>query len=256
MRAFLYSFASSMLFALVATSALPAHGLAEDSPPSQKSDVKSSEDSADQPKDDFNTVRQRLAKPISVTWKGTPFKEAFMEVVVHAKVDMVVDRIPHEVFDAQVHLLLNKCPADVVLRQMLFQIDPELDFAIRDGFVLIARRDRLDAIYEARVYPGSVLPSFLTSGVPVDSYTNDQPTEKLRQLLSVVEPLSWEQNGGMGRMALTNSSLVVWQSPRVHEQIADLFEELQKADRESYPAARQAAVPTIAPIPAPATSAP
>src|SRR5690606_25216380 len=100
-------------------------------------------------------------------------------------------------------------------------------------------------IYETRVYRHDQLPRVSTAGMPAgygggagypgEPPVNEMRAHKFREILSMIEPDSWQQDIGLGRLAMINGHLIVWQTPRVHEQIANLLEELREAGDPDRP---------------------
>jgi|GEM_PF-4487948 len=218
--------------------------------------AKESDKSSDEkPADDFDSIRGKLAQTVHVSYRGIPLHEVLQDIAFRSSLSIVTDRVEGKSGTASVNLVVN-APVKVVMRQVLNQSDEQLGYAIRDGFLLIATRERLDAIHEARVYRYGLQPSLgaLPPAYPEGPYSPSPRAEELRQLLSVVEPQSWELGGGKGRVSYINGNLVVWQTPRVHEQIADLFEQLRRADEKDTREFEQAAGPTISPPVLPPTA--
>ena len=209
--------------------ALSVHSGVADEPAHTKGEPRCTTLAVCEAEDGFTAIRKKLNKPISVAFTGKPLNDVLGELSDELGVDVVFDRIERGSFTGPVHLTLTRCPGKVVLRQALHQLDENLDYAVRDGFVLIAKRERLDVIYEARVYRHGVLPS-VSQVLPPAAHATNGPAHEFRSLVSVIEPHSWEQGGGSARMAYINGNLIVWQTPRVHEQIGDLFERIRTAD--------------------------
>ncbi len=202
--------------------------------------------------DDYDQIRVKLARTMTARYDGVPFHVALVQFAKQTRLDIVLDRLEPKHHNIAINLVLDRAPAKAVLTQLLNQNDEELSYAIRDGFVLIATRERLDKIQEARVYRASKLPS-VTAGMPVASieHADAARTDRFRELLSTIEPQSWEPSGGPGRFAYAGGNLVVWQTPRVHQQLADLFDQLSTAEAERRSELEQRTPTALVPVVAP-----
>ena len=202
--------------------------------------------------DDYDQIRGKLARTMTVRYDGVPFHVALVQFAKETRLDIVLDRLEPKHHNITINLVLDRAPAKAVLAQLLNQNDEELSYAIRDGFVLIATRERLDKIQEARVYRSTELPS-VTAGLPLASieHADAARTDRFRELLSTIEPHSWDASGGQGRVAFVGGNLVVWQTPRVHQQLADLFAELCTAEADRYRELEQRSPTVLAPMVAP-----
>jgi hypothetical protein len=207
--------------------------------------------------DGYQYVRQQLDTFVDLDYDGKPFVVLVSELAKLLRVDIVVDGIDGKCSGIPIHLHLDHCRAKVALKQALQQVDGDLAFVVRDGYLLLSTREKIDALHEVRVYPESRLPRISTHGLPAGGYPGPSSAEQVRhdefrQLFTVVEPLSWETNGGQGRLAHVNGNVIVWQSPRVHDQIADLLDQLQAADTADLPVAKK--LPTVTAPPSLPTS--
>jgi len=134
--------------------------------------------------------------------------------------------------------------------------DMEVGYVVKDGVIIIATRGNLPKNFETRVYDISsmVLPGFYRGYGGFGGYTRSggrgagpggygggaavaepaagltySKAEDIRKLITeTVEPDSWVEYGGFGRVEVVNGgrSLVISQGAKAHERIADRLNEM------------------------------
>jgi hypothetical protein len=110
-----------------------------------------------------------------------------------------------------------------------------LRFEYQDGIVAITCRDRQKAGLTNRVYPVADLmrPGIRSLQQDPEAQGIDQPVpaQALIDLITcTLDPAGWSEFGGQGRITYEEPtlSLVVIQTPRIHQEIADLLEQLRQ----------------------------
>jgi hypothetical protein len=261
------------VLALASTFAALSHGIALGQDAARSGSTEAvSRGAANELSDDFYTIRGKLAQRVPLVFEETPLDEALASTGEALGVEIMIHRRSLEeglALQASVPISfeLRQARAAVALREMLNSIAPELDYAIRDGYLLVSTKEHLLSLQETRVYRHGQLPRTGSAGTPIQNpyaagVAESSPSERYRQIVTSVEPLSWQENGGTGRVAYINGNLVIWQSPRIHEMIADLLDDLRAADAEDtrqwegerrklMPAADPAAPPVRQGLPVP-----
>lgn len=151
-------------------------------------------------------------------------------------------------------------PLSKGLRDLLDSISgiTKIDFAVEDGVITIATTGSLPTRLVAHVYsiadiitiPADFetqlnltgLTGMGTAGAQISTVVGqgEQDTPQNRQLYAnsiitmiqeAIEPMSWLINGGLGTIALApdNKGLIISQTPRIHEQIQGLMEDLRES---------------------------
>ena len=188
-----------------------------------------------------STSRQRKAveqigaaldKDFETAWlQGSHPMEQFAQILrEQLGVPVVVDRRALEdiglALDTEIEVdLPEKALAGrSVLRLVLGQHD--LDYVITDEVLLITTPEEAENRLETLVYPTRELRI---------------PAEELSQIITqFVAPESWDQVGGPGTVRVLpeeNNGLVVSQTQRVHDRIADLLEQLRRNAGAAAPTA-------------------
>ncbi|MBU0639203.1 MAG: hypothetical protein KKB50_10095 [Planctomycetes bacterium] len=123
--------------------------------------------------------------------------------------------------------------------------DVDLAFDVQDGVLLITTREMLERHYTTRVYNVRDLIESATiwqkqyAEVAEQQHEDDVAPEPagnaleeaeerfLEMLWNLVEPETWEENGGRARAAVFSGVLVVYQSDRTHELVMRLLHDLR-----------------------------
>lgn len=104
--------------------------------------------------------------------------------------------------------------------QMILR-DLNLAYVIRNEVLLITSKTEADALMETRTYP-------------VQELLTHWPAGRLRgenlveMVTTVVQPTTWDENGGPGAIQLLPGTLVVAQTQAVHEDVAELLALLRR----------------------------
>jgi len=102
----------------------------------------------------------------------------------------------------------------------------ELDYIVEDGVIIIATIESLPSKLETRVYDISFLvdTTLDPNTGKVVSYSEDDANDILRCIIDTVEPNSWYQVGGEGRITIYKGyKLFVFQTRKIHQKIGELL---------------------------------
>jgi|GEM_PF-4106986 hypothetical protein len=167
-------------------------------------------------------ITEALRKTVDCEFVDTPLKDAM---------DFVAEQLGYPVFideqslaevglgvDETVNLSVKNFQLEHLLTQMLSQLG--ITHMVIDGNVKITTLERVESNLQTCVYPvGDLFPSSSASHDAV-----------MALLTSVVEPDSWQDVGGAGTIDSLNSSLIISQNYKVHQQLEhllDVFRELR-----------------------------
>jgi hypothetical protein len=131
-------------------------------------------------------------------------------------------------------------PAMRAIRRMLSR--PQLDLFVEGGEVMISTQVRCGERLQLRQYPvADLVVARLWNGIEL------QQLELRDLLLSTVEPDSWEDVGGPGSLKYeaTGMSLLIRQSPPVHEEIEGALRMLREERRRLPRLLKAAQAPTL-----------
>ncbi len=191
-------------------------------------------------------AREQLEQRISLSLEAVPLPKALSQLAEKLRTNIVLDdeSIRQAGLDpgapVTVHVQVPE-RASAILKLIL---QPRKLGYVADGSsIKITTPEVVESTLDVRVYPVGDL---LTPTVPVTPLGEDQPDERkpdqrrpkaqhdFRSLISLitgtVEPTSWDGVGGPGKIEPfeSRSSLVITQTQPVHEQIADLLDELRQ----------------------------
>ncbi len=150
---------------------------------------------------------------------------------------------------------LNEASLATILELLLEQVD--LTYVVRDGIVEITTEHRASdnlslVMYDARafysatsVHPFSmdlVVPSPVAKSTEPDGSATSGESQRNAALLKMdtqfsrvsklleaqIDPDSWEENGGNGKISAVNSILLIRQTERNHRRIRKLFDDLER----------------------------
>ncbi len=98
----------------------------------------------------------------------------------------------------------------------------DLDYVVENGIITIATKDSLPSKLETRVY--DIFDLVDTTLDPntgkVASYNEDDANDILQHIIDTVEPDSWYQAGGEGRIAIyKGKKLIVLQTREIHQKV-------------------------------------
>jgi hypothetical protein len=132
------------------------------------------------------------------------------------KIPVIVDTPALEDYgigtDTPVTIQVSGISTRSALRLLLDQFD--LTYVIANEVILITTAEEAESRLDTRVY---------------DVADTGITTNSLIEVISKVKSDSWSETGGPGHItAATNSTLVIAQTQRIHEQIVDLLEQLKR----------------------------
>jgi len=191
-------------------------------------------------------ARGQLEQRISLSLEAVPLPKALTQLADKLQTNIVLDEesIRQAGLDpgapVTVHVQVPE-RASAILKLIL---QPRKLGYVADGSsIKITTPEVVESTLDVRVYSVGDL---LTPAVPVAPLGKDQPDERkpdqrrpkpqhdfrslISRITSTVEPTSWDGVGGPGKIEPFEdvSSLVITQSQPVHEQIADLLDELRQ----------------------------
>ena len=159
-------------------------------------------------------ILENLQRAGRFDYVDTPLRDVVEEIASHYKMQMMIDT--QAIIDdglAGADALITFRSSDMALENALeLMLDKlQLTTVIKNEVLLVTTRDVAENRLDTRVYRW-------TSGEwPIDN-------EILMQtILHSVEPDSWQENGGIGTMALVTDGLVISASQHVHRQINKLL---------------------------------
>jgi hypothetical protein len=191
---------------------------------------------------------EKLSQKLSLTFKKTPLDAALKELSGKAGLNIVIDNqglaeegitVEHpmtlEVEGVKVSTALN-----VILEPL------HLDYVVQEEVLKVTSKTRIEnAAMVTATYPVADLVIPIPQRITLD--LGDKPEKlapqkangrapvadfkELTQLVvSTIHPDSWDEKGGSGsiRSYETTLSLVVRQTPKVHEELRDLLEQLRR----------------------------
>lgn len=182
-------------------------------------------------------VREILAQPVSdagLDFADVPLNEVLENLKDEHGVEVRMDRAALEDLgvseDEPVTITLRNVRIDTALEAVLSPL--ELDYLIVDGVVVVTSREGAYEHPVTAVYPVADLQAPAASGNRAEGAGELAGLADL--LTTVVEPESWSEKGGMGEIRSSSASvLVVYQTQRVHDQIARLLETLRLVKAEN-----------------------
>ena len=102
----------------------------------------------------------------------------------------------------------------------------DIDYVVQNGVITIAAKESLPRKLETRVY--DIFDLVDTALDPntgkVASYNEDDANDIVQHIIDTVEPKSWYQVGGEGRIATYKGyKLIVFQTRKIHQKIGELL---------------------------------
>lgn len=182
-----------------------------------------------------------LDQRVTMTIKDRPLDDLLAELAPKYKISFVIDMIGLEEEGVLSSVPVSGEFHDVTLRTMLTLLVESHNLVAheQDRVLKFTSRGRVERL-EVRTYsvadflvpfPGTDADSSKSSDPRNESATPTQRAKDLIDLVhSTVQPDSWEDAGGKGQIRFFEStlSLVIRQKQRVHEQIAELFNQLRR----------------------------
>lgn len=161
-------------------------------------------------------IAAKLKENTGVEFFESSLREAIMYLRQKHDVPLIIDnrRLQKLAVDPDTAILnihLNDVPLHDVLDLILDEFD--LDWLPTNNVVLITTKVHAESTIENRVYP-------------IPEEWSVTPDEMIKTIQSTIAPDSWDEVGGEGSIARVLNSLVVRQSYGVHNQITDLFKQL------------------------------
>jgi hypothetical protein len=168
-------------------------------------------------------ISEKLRMSVDASFVDTPLKDVASYFTDVAGVPIIIDAKSLEEaaipVDAPVTINLQGLALRTTLQVML---DPlECVAAPREGYILISTPDRKQNLMDRRVYRAAELPGVAADGANLPGL--------IETIQTTVEPTRWDTMGGSGHISQYQSTLVILQSPDVHDQIDELLRELHVA---------------------------
>ena len=188
-------------------------------------------------------VRQRLAQPVLVNFKKTPFRKAVTTLAKDAGVNICIQvdalRNMGILPSTPVTLhFLQPVPIKVALDDVLKTVAPSgspLAWGVHKGVILISSRDSIRPNTATFVYQvGSLLKTGHAAG---NAEARRAEEKNLGELIeNTVDRNSWIDNGGtVGSLRFFHTTMVVTATPRDQEAIAKLLAKLAHAGKSPKP---------------------
>ena len=197
-------------------------------------------------------IETALATPVSLEFQKTPLLDVAEQLEVRYALPVRFDRKALEdagiQTDQAVTFQVKNVPLGSALAQLLDAF--ELEYLIKDERLVITTPEKADAALDIRVYQvGKPYPESRDSNDAAWLQTHPEavknpgsapawhfsPYRRLFDaILKNVEPQSWDATGGPARMSVyePGQSLVVLQTRRGHEKVADLLAQLREATKD------------------------
>jgi hypothetical protein len=173
--------------------------------------------------------RPDLKQPISLEFINSPLADVMLWISHNTKLDIEIDRreISNAGLDrATITFSAREVPLESGLRRMLSQV--ELDFVVREGFLLVSTEDAIAEILETKTYDVSDL----VSPVTTTGQISPQCEALAESITSTIHPTTWDEVGGPASVSAVNlrgvQMLVIAQQPRIHSEIAELLDSLRE----------------------------
>src|SRR5262249_53485902 len=169
-----------------------------------------------------------LNSTLSVAWDKTPLKDAIEFIQDKTNLNILVDenslKDANVEYDDPVTLKGKKLPVRMILKKIL--ADKGLTYIIKDAAIHVMTPEKARQYTVTRAYPiADLLP---TPDPRLPKELNDLRMYKAAQelmfnLISTVEPASWQANGGPGVITLQPQtwSLVIRQTAEFHYQMGN-----------------------------------
>jgi hypothetical protein len=165
-------------------------------------------------------MRAKLNEPATVQFIDTPLDEVIDQLSNKYEFHIELDRNALTDIGVDTSSLVNAnyrgMPLETALRLMLSQ--HKLTYIVGDEYLLITSHDVAQTRLDTRVYP-------IRQEWSVDG------TELATAIMSVIEPLSWDENGGAGSVRPLGRYLLVYQTQEVHDEVKDLLRQIDTAAR-------------------------
>ena len=170
-------------------------------------------------------IEKSLSKPVSLDFKDTPLNEVIHHLATAADVNVVLDSLGLQEVGAQPTTKVTLKVGGVKLKSVLnLLLEPlELTYMIDDEVLKITSRQRSQGDLFVANYPVADL---VTATEADDPSRRINSLDSLRELIATtVRPDSWDELGGNGSVKPYEGtlSLVVRQTPQVHDEIRDLL---------------------------------
>ena len=153
----------------------------------------------------------------------TPLADVIGYFKDHHHIEIQVDTkaLQDEAVDSSVPVTrsLKDVKFKSALRLILDSVN--LAYVIRNEVLLITSKTEADALTETRTYPVQELLAHWPAG-------RLRGENLVEMVTAVVQPTTWDENGGLGAIQLLPGTLVVAQTQAVHEDVAELLALLRR----------------------------
>jgi uncharacterized protein YfaS (alpha-2-macroglobulin family)/TolA-binding protein len=181
-------------------------------------------------------IREALDSPTQIEFVETPLQDVIDYLKDCHHIEIQLDKKELESMNIGSDTLVTKNLKGIKLRSALKLILDELGLksVIHEGILLITSPTKAESeeFLETKIYPVKDL--VLVAGGSADGENNSADFDDLIDIITqTVAPKAWDANGGQGTVGVFPNKLclVVSQTQEVHEQIADLLENLRKVDK-------------------------
>lgn len=172
-------------------------------------------DSASRTEQEANArARDRLAQVVDLDFEDTSLADMLEYVRTTFGVQSYVDRIALADSGGDettpVKVKLNAIPLEMGLGLTLSNL--QLGYRLRHGVMIVSTKSQLDQDLDTRVYRVSV--------------RRESVDDLIELITSMVDPASWDENGGDAAIEIYNQAMVVAQTDENHEHIRRLLASL------------------------------
>jgi hypothetical protein len=196
-------------------------------------------------------VRAALAKTLpEVQFQDQPLSQVLEWIQTSMNVNVHVQWSALEnagvARDTTISFALKNVTVERLLRMIIDELETPVAYAVQDGILTISTRERMRRHLRTQVYDVRDLIAMIPAstgnerpkpgGNPVNESKADpvasepDSRERLVELIThMVDPDTWELNGGTASVEQFNGLLVVRQFDAVHSQIRDLLDSLRTA---------------------------
>ncbi len=161
-------------------------------------------------------IRSALGKETRMDFLDEPLSNAMNYVAQLHGVQIIIDKHALEDEGASVDNPINLQVSGIPLRNALNLLCRQLnlDYVLHDEVLLITSKSVAESMMETRVYP------FRSGDI--------QQTQMLAFITSSIAPQSWSVVGGEGVIAAFPRGLIIRQTAKVHDEIAELIRQVSQ----------------------------
>lgn len=164
-------------------------------------------------------IRKALeGDPVTMNFVDFPLSDVMDDLSNRYKMHIELDNRALQDLGIDASRLITATYRGMTLRSALkLMLEPlDLTYIIEDEYLLVTTVDEAEQRLDTRIYP--IRPQW---GVA--------PNDLMTAMTATVHPVTWEQAGGPGSVKPLGENLIITQTQKVHEDIVDLLEQLERA---------------------------